>query len=90
MNSDANGPMVDSRGDVDRLTQEVQRLSQENDVLRKEIDTLQAERGTSLRQATYSLLRKQFPESSWSDFDPADYTLSADDALAELQGMLKK
>ncbi len=56
----------------------------EVDLLRKKVQQLEQERN-HYREITLALFRKQFPVSAWTDFDPQNYNIPAEDLLAEAQ-----
>lgn len=69
-------PSAELRAECQRLQERVRHLEEELAALRAERD--------DYRRAVYAYLRQEGTEDDWRDFREADYTLPAQQVLAEL------
>src|SRR5437879_2583015 len=72
------------KAQCERLRQAVQELEQEKKRDAEALAAAQAELH-GLRQLVYDWAHKQVRDEDWDDFVAEDYTISADDVLAELE-----
>lgn len=80
----ANGDPEALRAECARLQQALRQLEEERARDRRRIAELEEE-CADYRRAVLYYVGKEHSEDDWRDFNPADYTLSADDVLADLE-----
>ncbi len=74
--NEPTAPSAELRTECQRLQERVRQLEEELAALRTERD--------DYRRAVYAYLRQESPEEDWRDFREEDYTLPAEQVLAEL------
>jgi hypothetical protein len=72
------------KSECERLKQVIKQLEEERDRDRKALAALQAERD-AYRRSLYAWARQQVREEDWQNFSEGDYSLPADQVLAELE-----
>jgi hypothetical protein len=76
------GKLQESRAEIDRLRACLADAE-------RRIRELEEDRD-NYRHFAMIWAKEQCKEEDWADFDPADYTLSMDDLIADVEAMLKQ
>ena len=82
--SNSSRLLAELKEECARLQQAVQRLEEEKE---RDAEALAAARAELKEYERFmlNLMAKQFPEDAWPDFKEEDYTLAAEDVIAELE-----
>ena len=82
--SDSSRLLAELKEKCERLQQIVQRLEDEKKRETEELAEVRAEL-KEYQHLMCNLMAQQFPEDDWPDFKEEDYTIAAEDVIAELE-----